>query len=243
MKGNNATALPTLVNTGGAIQPLGNGTLKISCFDIAGNPLGLQAITDGTLSISSGGTMTTDGGPRPFTLTNVAFTNNGTITFESQSTVSNSQPGNSPGVLVFSSSLTLNGTTTMEINGSTTRGTDYDGINVGTALTYGGNLTLAIGTTFGVGTYTFDLFQISGSQSGSFATGGVTLTDNYTGTLANNGSGVWGLTSGNNTWTFTESTGDLGLTVVPEPATWALVAFSLTAVMVLRRRARNVTCP
>jgi len=129
----------------------------------------------------------------------------------------------------------------MEINGSTTRGTDYDGINVGTALTYGGNLTLAIGTTFGVGTYTFDLFQISGSQSGSFATGGVTLTDNYTGTLVNNGSGVWSLTQangfgGNNTWTFTQSTGDLGLTVVPEPATWALLALSMTTIMVLRRR-------
>jgi len=34
--------------------------------------------------------------------------------------------------------------------------------------------------------------------------------------------------------TFSEVTGNLN--VVPEPATWALLAFSLTTVMVLRRR-------
>ena len=35
---------------------------------------------------------------------------------------------------------------------------------------------------------------------------------------------------------FQTAGGDLYLVVIPEPATWALLAFSLTAVMVLRRR-------
>jgi hypothetical protein len=55
----------------------------------------------------------------------------------------------------------------------------------------------------------------------------------------NDGFGVWGLTSGNETGTFAQATGDLGLNVVPEPATWALLAFSLTTVMVLRRRRQS----
>ena len=149
----------------------------------------------------------------------------------------NLQPGNSPGLLTVNGTLTLNGTstTTMEIAGSGVRGTAYDAIDVTSSLAYGGNLTLAIGTTFGAGTYSFNLFDFA-SQSGSFATGGVTLTGNYTGTLVDNGLDVWGLTSGNDTWTFTQSDGVLELTVIPEPTTWALLAGSLTALMVLRRR-------
>ena len=149
----------------------------------------------------------------------------------------NLQPGNSPGLLTVNGTLTLNGTstTTMEIAGSGVRGTAYDAIDVTSSLAYGGNLTLAIGTTFGAGTYSFNLFDFA-SQSGSFAPGGVTLTGNYTGTLVDNGFDVWGLTSGNDTWTFTQSDGVLGLTVIPEPKTWALLAGSLTALMVLRRR-------
>ena len=110
LKGNNGTTLPTLVNTGGTIQTLGNGTLKISCFDIpSGQPAGIQAITGGTLSISSGGTMTTDGGPRPFTLTNVAFTNNGTVNWiQANTSTGSSQP----------TIMTLAGTTALVNNGS-----------------------------------------------------------------------------------------------------------------------------
>ena len=38
-------------------------------------------------------------------------------------------------------------------------------------------------------------------------------------------------------FTFNQATGDL-VASVPKPATWALLAFSLTTVMVLRRRRR-----
>ncbi|MEI6035864.1 MAG: PEP-CTERM sorting domain-containing protein [Verrucomicrobiae bacterium] len=42
------------------------------------------------------------------------------------------------------------------------------------------------------------------------------------------------------TWELTQSVNDLVLSyAIPEPGTWALLAFSLTAVMVLRRRRKK----
>jgi autotransporter-associated beta strand protein len=153
------------------------------------------------------------------------------------------QPGNSAGLLTFSNNLTLGSTatTTMEINGSGDRGTAFDAINVGGILTYGGDLVLSLGTTFGEGSYSFDLFNFfSTSATNSFDS--VDLGGLYSGPLINNGSGVWGLTSGVDTWTFTEESGLLALEVVPEPSTYALLflaAAGLGAHVVRRRRSSN----
>ena len=148
------------------------------------------------------------------------------------------QPGNSPGLLTFNNDLTLGGTavTTMEIIGTGVRGTAFDAIDVVGLLTYGGNLTLSLGTTFGVGSYSFDLFDF-GSTGGSFDT--VTLGDLYSGSLVNDG-GVWGLANGNDTWTFTQSSGLLQLNVVPEPSTYALLVLAAAGfgARVIRRRRR-----
>jgi hypothetical protein len=126
----------------------------------------------------------------------------------------------------------------MEINGdgAGTRGMVYDAINVGGSLTYNGSLTLLIGTTFGVGNYNFDLFD-SVSTSGTFGTvnlGGVYSPDS----LTNNGSGVWGLSKGNDTWTFNQSNGQLDLQVVPEPSSNALLvlAAAVLGARVIRRK-------
>jgi autotransporter-associated beta strand protein len=152
----------------------------------------------------------------------------------------NLQPGNSPGILTFSSGLTLTGTavTTMEINGLA-RGTDYDVINVvGGLLTYDGRLTLSLsGPVYGIGIYSFDLFDFV-SQTGSFDV--VELLGSYSGSLTNNGSGVWGLSSGNDTWSFSQADGVLTLDVVPEPSTYALLVLSAAglAAHVVRRRRR-----
>jgi hypothetical protein len=48
------------------------------------------------------------------------------------------------------------------------------------------------------------------------------------------GSNTWTRVNLGSTYTFDEATGLL--TAIPEPATWALLAFSLTTVVVLRRR-------
>lgn len=73
-------------------------------------------------------------------------------------------------------------------------------------------------------TYTLATF---GSLAGGFTAGDVS-NFTYTGLAAGAASGTFGLTG--TTLTFT---------TVPEPATWGLLAFSLTTVLVLRRR-RNV---
>ena len=89
-------------------------------------------------------------------------------------------------------------------------------------LTYGGTLTLDIGTTFTPNIYTWNLFDMA-SETGTFNTialaGGL-----YSGNLLDgDNNGVWDLTAGANTWQFTESTGVLGLTVIPEPNVAALL--------------------
>jgi len=190
----------------------GNTTVTAGSLLISGN----QSSATGVVTVAPGATLGGSG------IIGGATTINGNL-----------QPGNSPGILTFTNNLTLSSTavTTMEING-TARGSQYDGINVGSLLTYDGTLTLALGTTFGVGTYSFNLFDF-GSQSGTFSV--INLTGDYSGSLTGSGD-VRGLTSGVNTWTFTHSTGDLGLTVIPEPATWALLAASLTALVLFRRR-------
>jgi hypothetical protein len=105
----------------------------------------------------------------------------------------------------------------------------YDAVDASGTLTYGGTLTADIGTTFGAGSYTFNLLDFA-SQSGTLSA--VNLTDKYTGTLSSGNS--WSLVSGDNTWGFNHSTGVLSLTVVPEPCAALLGGLGLLAL--LRRR-------
>jgi len=167
------------------------------------------------------------------------LTGNGTI--KGATTISGTlAPGASPGILTFENALTLAGITVMEIDGNAGAGSvgGHDLVNLtGTGsngvLTYGGALTLDIGTTFGVGTYSWDLFDFA-SKDGGFTS--ITLAGQYSGSLTGSGD-TWGLTSGDNTWSFAESTGVVGLTVIPEPGTLALVGMMGLALLAgLRRR-------
>lgn len=178
---------------------------------------GATTISDGTLivngSLAAGSALTVASGA----------TLGGTGTINGDATVNgNLRPGNSPGVLSFGSSLTLTSTSevTMELNG-TTRGSQYDGIDVTGALTYSGALIIDVGSAFLGSTESFSLFTFA-SQSGGFDS--VSLAGAYgTGSFVN-ASGLWSLTdSSGNQWSFSQTDGNLGFTAVPEPSTWALL--------------------
>ena len=226
--GTNAQTLSGIISGTGALTQNAASTLTLS-----GNNTysGTTTISAGTLlvngSLAAGSALTVDSGA----------TLGGSGTINGAAVVNgNLRPGNSPGVLTFGSSLTFSVTSavTMELNG-TARGTGYDGIDVTGALTYGGVLTINVGSTFLGSTETFSLFT-SGSQSGDFAS--VSLEGAYDTGSFTNASGVWSLTdSSGNQWSFSQASGDLGFTAVPEPSTWALLVSSgLVLLFVSRRR-------
>ena len=151
--------------------------------------------------------------------------------------------GNSPGQMDFTDTLSLAGTTLMEIDGTDgagiTNGHDFvnlTGLGAAGVLTYGGAMTLDIGVIFGAGTYSWNLFDMA-SETGTFAT--ISLGDQYFGSLLDADlNGIWDLTSGDNTWQFTESTGVLDLAVIPEPSAAALLG-GMGILALLRRRRSN----
>ena len=142
-------------------------------------------------------------------------------------------PGNSPGILTFNDTLTLEAgsTTTMEIDG-TTRGTEYDGIDVAGLLTFGGDLVITSDSTILEGTY--NLFDIQGSSAGDFNSitlAGVAYNDD---SLAKAGE-EWSIEIGGIRYTFSEATG--AFVVVPEPGAFALLTGLINlGWIVLRRR-------
>ncbi len=148
--------------------------------------------------------------------------------------------GNSPGTMTFVNTLGLNGTDVVEIDGISGAGVagghdfvNLTGIGPAGVLTYGGTMTLDMGVVFGVGSYAWNLFDMA-SETGTFAT--ITLADQYSGSLLDGDlNGVWDLTNGSNTWQFTESSGVLSLTVIPEPNASALIG-ALGGILLLRRR-------
>jgi autotransporter-associated beta strand protein len=222
----NHTVSGAIVGTGG-LTKIGSGTTTLAGTNTY---TGTTTVSVGTLAVngSVAGAMSVASG--------ATLQGNGTIS--GATTVSgNLKPGNSPGLLTFANSLTLDSTavTTMEITGtnsSGTRGVTYDAVDVASALTYGGTLSLNFDTLFTqVGSYTFNLFD-SPTTSGSF--GSVSLAGVYSGSFTNT-SGIWALTQGDNSWSFNQGDGVLSFNVVPEPNV-AMVAGSLALMALLRRR-------
>ena len=165
---------------------------------------------------------------------------NGTIGGSLTLNGGNLNPGNSPGLLTVGSLVLSSGNTTLEIN-NTTRGTTYDAIDVaaGGAVQFGGALTFNFGNggAFADAT-TFNLFAFNTTSSGNFS--GITSTGyaSYSGLTWTQSGDVWSASAGNGQiLNFSELDGSLN--VIPEPATWALLAFSLTTIMVFRRRRMN----
>jgi autotransporter-associated beta strand protein len=142
------------------------------------------------------------------------------------------------GILTYASDFTMSGSNgfTLTNVASPVRGVDYGATtsSAGT-LTYGGSLALTLGALLPAST-TYDLFSFSGgSQAGSFSS--IAITGSYAATLTNGGGGVWTGSQGDATFTFTESTGDLAVSIVPEPTSClALVSGLGLSALVLRRR-------
>jgi autotransporter-associated beta strand protein len=238
----------------GAVTMNANRTITVNSGDltvggaISGSNFGLAKAGAGALVLAgsntyngttlvTAGTLIIDGSTASGSAVTVASqgTLGGSGTINGATTVQGQlSPGNSPGLLRFGSSLTLTSTATvnMEINESTTRGGSFDAINIAGALVYAGRLNLIMGNTFSSGSYSFNLFDF-GSQSGAFSD--VSLLGSYSGNLIGSGD-TRTLDDGTNSWTYTFSTGELGLVVVPEPSTWVLVASGLTTLATLRRR-------
>jgi autotransporter-associated beta strand protein len=198
----------------GTLTKNGAGTVTLS-----GNNTysGLTMVTAGTLLLSAGNINSTSG----VSVANGAtFTNNSTTAFNkgltlAEGSVVSGSGSFAPTALTLTADLS-DGFTTFALGS--------------TSLTKAGNLEL---TLSGITNGTYTLFSgsvISGAFSG-LTIGGIALT--------NDGSGNFSGLVGANNFNFTNTTNEL-LISIPEPATWALLAFSLTTVMVLRRhRTRN----
>jgi autotransporter-associated beta strand protein len=142
------------------------------------------------------------------------------------------------GILTYASGFTMAGSNGFALTNaaSPVRGIDYGALTASAGtLTYGGSLALTLGGLLPAST-TYDLFNFSGgSQAGSFSS--VAITGSYSTPLTNAGGGVWTGSQGDATFTFTESTGDLAVTIVPEPTSCLALAASVgLGVVMLRRR-------
>ncbi len=202
-----------LASVGGTLTKSGSGNLTLTG---ANTYNGTTTISAGTLLINgdnsgatgsvSVGTLGTLGG-------------NGTIG-GAVTVAGNLNPGNSPGTLTFNDALTLESTATLNLEITGIGGGAFDSLLGDGANTFTFDGTLALDNTGYSATLgdSITVFDNWGLFSGSF--------DTITGT--NLGGGL--------SWDTSNLGVDGSLTVIPEPTTWALLAGSLTVMMVFRRR-------
>lgn len=227
---NNGTSSGRISGAGG-LAKAGSGTVTLT-----GNNTytGATTVSEGKLVINGNISTST------LTTVDVGATIGGTGTVGATIINGTLAVGNSPGQMDFTNTLSLNGSTVMEIDGTAgagvTGGHDFVNLTGGGAagvLSYGGTMTIDIGAIFTAGGYSWSLFDMA-SETGTFAS--ITLADQYSGTLLDvDLDGVWDLTSGSDTWQFTEATGNLSLTVIPEPNV-AILSGGLGVLALLRRR-------
>lgn len=214
----------------------GNGTAILR--GASNNTVAPMTVNAGTLLIngtfsSSSGTMTVNGG-----------TLGGTGSMRKATTINAGgtlAPGSAGvGALAFTGALTLatGSTTAFELNGAT-RGTGYDGLNITGLTTFGGTLEFDFGSTFADGTI-LDLFALGGATAGSFDF--ITGSGIYAGSFTNDG-GLWTMVSGGQLLSFSEDTGDLTFSAVPEPAASVALAGAAALAILAWRSGRGRRTP
>lgn len=225
----------TLTGSGGHFQKTGSGTTTltgnntysggttVSAGTLLVNNTAGSGTGNGTVSVSAGATLGGIG------------TISGNTTLNGNLNAGNG--GSSAGLLTFGNALNLSSAQAITFDiGGTTRGTNYDAINVSGLLTNGGTLSLTFGSAFlaASSNTTFDLFGGAFTQSGNFTS--VTVSGGYSATLTRS-LGTWsGLDGLGNSFSFSQSTGDLTVVAVPEPSTWLVMALTATGIFLFALR-------
>ena len=215
----------------------------------------------GTLTLSNAGTITgatfglTVGGAGNSTIASAIGTTSGTLTKDGAGTLTLTGANTYSGVTTVSAgtmlvSGTLAATSGVTVSGGTLQLGAAERINNAATLTLSGGTLSTGGFSETLGSLTLTAATAS---SLDFASGGSIIL--FSGITADTGTlAISNWTSGSDSLRFTSNANLLASSftvnggaatilnqgsyfeVVPEPATWALLAFSLTTVMVLRRR-------
>lgn len=224
----------TLTKQGAGTLFLTNASTYTGQTTISGGTLALSgsgSVADTTkLTLASGATFDVSGLSGGYTLGSAqALVGQGTVAGDL--TVNGSLDAGdvgSVGTLTFSNNLTLGSTATTTFD----LGTSSDAITVAGQLTYGGTLVLDFASAASPAAY--QLFT-AGSTVGDFAT--VSLEGLYSGALANaSGSWTYADAISGYTFNFSEATGALTVSAVPEPATFAALAGLAALGLVIGRR-------
>ena len=206
---NNGTGATTLAKTGTGKWVITGATAYT----------GATNVNAGTLLIGVGGSLTATSG--------IIVATGATLSNSSTASINRVLSLAEGSILAASGAGSGFAPTAMMITGDLT-GSAFTSITAGTSiLTKAGNLSL---TLSGVTAGTYNL--LSGSVLGSFSTVEV---NSFGLSTFDSGLTFTGSTGGYD-FTYTNASNVLAVSAIPEPSTWILLAFSLTTMMVLRRR-------
>ena len=190
------------------------------------------AASQGTLDMSTNsfytlGTNQTLSGYGAIKAPSTLLTVNGNIT-------PGSIDGTTRGLITVNGNLSLASTavttlTLISTNGGA--GSGYDGLKITGSLQFNGQLNLVVNNAPMVG-----VFNLFGANTYTKGLTGVALAGSWSPGSFMGINGLWNYTDHTYDWVFSESTGNLTVSLVPEPSTWALIGLSLIIGVVMRRK-------